>query len=117
MSMCAVTLDCDDAMALAEFYHRATGLAWHPKSSDGFAGLVGEDGFFLGFQPVAGYRAPRWPGQDVPQQMHLDFRVDDLDEAEARLVALGATRARPQPDPERFRVLLDPAGHPFCLVY
>lgn len=116
MSLCAVTLDCDDPMALADFYHRATGLARHPKSDAEFAGLVGADGFFVGFQRVDGYTAPRWPGQQVPQQLHLDFRVDDLDEAEARLLALGATRPDPQPDPDRFRVLLDPAGHPFCLT-
>jgi hypothetical protein len=47
--------------------------------------------------------------------MHLDLAVDDLDEAEAEAVRLGARRAADQPAPGRYRVLLDPAGHPFCL--
>ncbi|MFJ9828994.1 VOC family protein [Streptomyces sp. NPDC101160] len=115
MELSAITLDCADPLALADFYHRATGLPPHPRNHAGFAGLQREGGLLLGFQRVDGYRAPRWPGQDVPQQAHLDFDVDDLAEAEARLLALGATRPEPQPDPGRFLVLIDPAGHPFCL--
>jgi hypothetical protein len=46
--------------------------------------------------------------------MHLDFQVGDLDSAVAEAVALGATEAKHQPQ-ENVRVLLDPAGHPFCL--
>ena len=46
--------------------------------------------------------------------MHFDFQVGDLDSAVAEAVALGATLASEQPQ-ENVRVLLDPAGHPFCL--
>jgi hypothetical protein len=46
--------------------------------------------------------------------MHLDVVVDDLDAAEAEVIALGATKHEHQPG-TTFRVLLDPAGHPFCL--
>jgi hypothetical protein len=46
--------------------------------------------------------------------MHFDFQVGDLDSAVAEAVALGATVAQDQPQ-ENVRVLLDPAGHPFCL--
>jgi hypothetical protein len=46
--------------------------------------------------------------------MHLDVVVDDLDTAEAEVIALGATKAEFQPG-TTFRVMLDPAGHPFCL--
>ncbi len=42
--------------------------------------------------------------------------MDDLEAAEARLIALGATKPEPQPQPDRWRVLLDPAGHPFCIT-
>ncbi|MFE5733936.1 VOC family protein [Streptomyces sp. NPDC056528] len=119
MKLTAVTLDCADPLALADFYHRATGLPLHDRSTAEFAGLSrgsAGSGLFLGFQRVEGYRPPSWPGQDVPQQLHLDFDVDDFDEAEARLVALGATVLADQPRPDRWRVLLDPAGHPFCLT-
>ena len=69
---------------------------------------------------------PAWPSQAslassstapiraVPQQMHLDVVVDDLDAAEAAVLALGATKHQHQPG-TTFRVFLDPAGHPFCL--
>ncbi|MFF8838393.1 VOC family protein [Streptomyces sp. NPDC015130] len=119
MRLTAVTLDCADPMALAEFYRRATGLPLAERSDDGFAGLArgpGSSGLFLGFQRVDGYRPPCWPGQDVPQQLHLDFDVDDLEEAAARLVEWGATVPAFQPEPELWRVVLDPAGHPFCLT-
>ncbi|MFJ5088979.1 MULTISPECIES: VOC family protein [unclassified Streptomyces] len=114
----AVTLDCADPLALAAFYREATGLAPHPGSGAGFAALTGPDGFVLGFQAVADYRPPRWPGQDVPQQVHLCYEVDeDLGAAEARLLALGAAVPGHQPhDPDHARVLTDPAGHPFCIV-
>lgn len=47
--------------------------------------------------------------------MHLDFQVGDLDSAVADAVKLGTTVASAQPQ-DNVRVLLDPAGHPFCLV-
>jgi hypothetical protein len=46
--------------------------------------------------------------------MHFDFQVGDLDAAVAEALALGATIADEQPNPN-VRVLFDPAGHPFCL--
>jgi hypothetical protein len=46
--------------------------------------------------------------------LHLDFEVSDLGEAVAHAVELGARVAGHQPHRE-VRVLLDPAGHPFCL--
>ncbi|WP_327580056.1 MULTISPECIES: VOC family protein [unclassified Streptomyces] len=116
MKLCAITLDCSDPLALAAFYQQATGLEPHPKSDVNFAGLNCEDGLFIGFQRVDDYRAPRWPDQTVPQQSHLDFAVDDLDEGETRLLALGASKPDHQPNEDRWRVLTDPAGHPFCLV-
>ena len=69
----------------------------------------------LAFQRVADHRPPEWPGAEHPQQLHLDLEVDDLDAGEAAVVALGARKHEVQPG-ETFRVFLDPAGHPFCLV-
>ncbi|MET9686998.1 VOC family protein [Streptomyces sp. NPDC006514] len=116
MRLTAITLDCADPRALADFYARATGFEPHPASDADFAGLTREDGLFLGFQRVDGYRAPQWPDRSVPGQSHLDFSVDDLDEAEAVLLELGAGKPEHQPGGDRWRVLTDPAGHPFCLT-
>jgi hypothetical protein len=47
-------------------------------------------------------------------QLHLDLQVTDLAAAVEDAVALGATLAQFQPQDD-VRVLLDLAGHPFCL--
>lgn len=116
MKLTAITLDCPDPEALAAFYRQATGLGPHPQSNSEFAGLTREDGLFIGFQRVDNYRAPHWPDRSAPQQVHLDFAVDDLDEAEALLLELGAGKPEYQPGGEKWRVFTDPAGHPFCLT-
>lgn len=106
-----VTLDCADPNALAGFYQELTGMPLGYSGDE--SGAAGCD---LGFQRVDGYQAPQWPGQDVPQQFHLDFHVDDLDAAEKWVLELGAVKPDHQPGGQRWRVLLDPAGHPFCLL-
>ncbi|MGY5034754.1 VOC family protein [Streptomyces sp. 900116325] len=118
MKLGAITLDCPDPPALAAFSQQATGLEPHPKSDADFAALNGEDGLLIGFQRVDAYRAPSWPCQTVPQRLHIYFDVrDDLDDAEARLLGLGASKPGHQPhDEDRARVLTDPTAHPFCLV-
>ncbi|MGC9543175.1 VOC family protein [Streptomyces sp. UG1] len=117
MELAAITLDCPDPPALAAFYQQATGLEPHPRSNADFAGLNREDGLLIGFQRVADYRAPSWPDQNIPQQLHICFKVaESLDEAEARLLGLGAGKPDHQPHGDRARVLTDPAGHPFCIV-
>ncbi|GAA3529604.1 VOC family protein [Nocardioides daeguensis] len=106
-------LDCPDPQPLAAFYGAL--LGWAPQvDADGGWATVSDGDRHLHFQRVDDYRAPDWPGQDVPQQVHLDVDVDDLDEAEEATLALGATKHPHQPGTS-FRVFLDPAGHPFCL--
>ncbi|HEU4676999.1 MAG TPA: VOC family protein [Motilibacteraceae bacterium] len=104
-------IDCPDPAALAAFYGAL--LDWKVETSPGWADVRG-DGQCVGFQQVEHFTAPSWPGQDVPQQMHLDVEVDDLDAGEQAVLALGATKHEHQPG-TTFRVFLDPAGHPFCL--
>ncbi|MFC3961350.1 VOC family protein [Nocardia jiangsuensis] len=110
-----VTLDCADPRALARFYQELTDMQLGHDSEE-FVALTDGSGRDLGFQQVDGYRAPRWPGQDVPQQLHLDLEVADLDAAEKAALESGAVRPDHQPGGDRWRVLLDPAGHPFCLL-
>jgi predicted enzyme related to lactoylglutathione lyase len=108
----SLVLDCPDPAALARFYGEM--LGWEIDIKPDWADVRADYGQCLSFQPVADYRPPAWPGQDVPQQMHLDVIVDDLDTAEAAVLELGATKPEHQPG-TTFRVFLDPAGHPFCL--
>ena len=108
----SIVLDCPDPAALARFYGAL--LDWKVEISPGWAKVQADYGQCIEFQQVDGYTAPRWPGQEVPQQMHLDVTVDDLDVAERAVLELGATKHEHQPG-TTFRVFLDPAGHPFCL--
>jgi catechol 2,3-dioxygenase-like lactoylglutathione lyase family enzyme len=113
-----VVLDCPEPLALAEFYRSVLGGDVNRPDdrwslADGGATLHLDTGFALLFHPVEDYRPPEWPDPQRPQQMHLDFAVSDLDEAEAAVLANGATLLD---DQTGWRVYADPAGHPFCLV-
>ena len=108
----SIVLDCPDAAGLATFYGAL--LDWKVESSADWADVRADYGQCLSFQQVRGYSPPVWPGQEVPQQMHLDVIVDELDAGESAVLAIGATRHEHQPG-TTFRVFLDPAGHPFCL--
>lgn len=109
----SIALDCASPGALATFWAELLGgeVAF---TSDAFV-AVKTDPVWLAAVQVENYQAPSWPDGHVPKQMHLDLAVDDLDQSEAEAVRLGATRAADQPAPDRYRVFLDPAGHPFCL--
>ena len=73
-------------------------------------------GVMLTIELVANHTPPDWPGDQIPKQMHLDLFVDDLDIAETAAIDCGASKAEYQPAPDRWRVLIDPSGHPFCLT-
>jgi catechol 2,3-dioxygenase-like lactoylglutathione lyase family enzyme len=107
--------DCPDPHRLAEFYSAILGWPIDGDSDDEWVSLVNKDGAHVSFQRVDDYRPPQWPGQEHPQQAHLDFEVDDLDAGEAAILAIGARKHEVQPG-EGFRVYLDPVDHPFCLV-
>lgn len=111
-------IDCPDPEALATFY--AELLGWRvnvdvAEDEQDWFDIRPQDGSnCISFQRVTDYRAPQWPGQEVPQQMHPDLMVQDLDAGEREVLRLGGTLATEQPG-TTFRVFLDPAGHPFCL--
>ncbi len=108
----SIVIDCPDPGALARFYGAM--LDWKVDVSSDWAEVRAEYGQCISFQQVNGYTPPVWPTQELPQQMHLDVIVDDLDAAEAAVLDLGATK-HPHQASTSFRVFLDPAGHPFCL--
>lgn len=114
-SLLAVTLDSPDPLRLARFYQEITGGELFASNED-FVVLAADDRVRLDFQRVANDQPPRWPDPAAARRVHLDFIVEDLDQAEAEVMNLGAVRAAFQPGGRRFRVLLDPAGHPFCLA-
>jgi len=112
--LAAVSLDSADPAGLADFYRQLLDLELYFASED-FVALKGA-GVLLTTQRVADHVPPDWPGGPVPKQIHLELAVQDLESAESEALALGATKADEQPNPEHWRVLIDPAGHPFCIT-
>lgn len=110
----AISIDCADPAALAQFYRQVLDLEVLFESEQ-FVALKGA-AVLLAFQRVADHQPPQWPEGGVPKQLHLELAASDLDAEEARILGLGATKAEVQPNPSGWRVLVDPAGHPFCIT-
>ena len=111
-----VALDTPDPRGLARFY--AALLDWEVGSeADDWVTVRPPDGVaYLACHLNEQHVRPVWPStpDEQQQQLHLDFEVQDLPEAVASAVELGATPARFQPQDD-VRVMVDPAGHLFCL--
>lgn len=121
------TIGAPDPRALARFYARLLGwtvtAAEPPRPGgppeDGWAQLrppAGQDGPTLNFEYERAWTRPQWPaaaGRPHATQ-HLDILAADLDASVAWAAGQGATLAEFQPQDD-VRVLLDPAGHRFCL--
>jgi catechol 2,3-dioxygenase-like lactoylglutathione lyase family enzyme len=112
-----VVIDAPEPLTLARFY--ADLMDWRiVKNDPDFVGIAptGDHVEYFAFQRSPEYVPPVWPPADGKQQMmaHLDLEVPDLAAAEAAAVQAGARVADHQPQ-DSVRVMLDPAGHPFCL--
>lgn len=109
-------IEAPDPVALAGFYSAL--LDWEVVGEQAGTVVVKppQESVFVMFQPAADYAPPAWPPVPGEQRamMHLDIQVEDLDTGVAEAMALGARLAEFQPH-GNVRVLLDPAGHPFCL--
>lgn len=121
-----VCLDCADAEVMARFYGAV--LGWvvtardDPDSRLGGSGWIAmrdpDGGIGLSFQAETWYEPPVWPEEsgELTKMLHFEMSCDDLDAAVAEVVAAGGRLADPQPPGrDQLRVMLDPAGHPFCL--
>ena len=114
-SILGIAFDCLNANELADFYISLTG--WEKEiSSDEWAALRTPEGILFVFQTVADYVPPVWPWKNGEQQQmaHIDFYVDDLPAAEKYAEKCGARKSIVQYY-DTSTVMIDPAGHPFCL--
>lgn len=111
-----VVLEAPDGPALARFYESLLGWPIAKDEPETAAIAIPGTSSYLSFDSSRGYKPPTWPAEPGRQRqmMHLDIAVDDLAAAVEDALRLGGRLAEFQPQ-EDVRVLLDPAGHPFCL--
>ncbi len=120
-------IDCPDPRPVAEFYRELLGFEY--RSGDEVPDPAGDDWLVLrhpsgapriAFQRVPTLPRPTWPESVVPQQLHLDLTVADVEALNAqheRALELGAQLLldRSHDAEEPLRVYADPVGHPFCI--
>lgn len=116
-----VAIDCADVGPVAHFYERLLGFEVREFTPPRWAQLHDPaGGVHINIQGEDWYKPPTWPERPDMQDkmMHFEVRVDDLDAAIATAIDAGGSQAPWQPpdrNPERIRIMLDPAGHPLCL--
>jgi len=107
-----LVLDCNDPVALAEFWAPALDYV-----------SVGELGAYVALFPN-GRPGPKLLLQRVAEpkagknRMHLDIETPDIDAEARRLEVLGATRIEPETRAELghlWIVMADPEGNEFCV--
>jgi len=108
----SVTMACPNPAELAAFYAGLTGGEVTFVHESEWA-TMRCDGAKLEFMGVTEYRPPSWP--EDPSLVHIDFHVDDLDDAAAHAESVGGRRFEHQPNAAHCLVFADPVGHPFCL--
>jgi catechol 2,3-dioxygenase-like lactoylglutathione lyase family enzyme len=106
-----LALDAPDIERLASFYTELAGWEIVGREPDWIT-VRADDGQELAFQLAPDHVAPQWPGQELPQQLHLDLQVDGIEAAAERAIRLGASRLATGPS---WITMADPAGHPFDL--
>ncbi|MGB4863532.1 MAG: VOC family protein [Tepidiformaceae bacterium] len=116
IQLLSINMDCRDPQEMADFYGEL--LGWGVKWRDHDFIVLGNPtgGPNVSFQEYPDYQPPVWPEQPGEQwkMVHFDMKVDDLEAAVAWAIACGARLAAFQ-GRDDIRVMLDPAGHPFCL--
>jgi len=126
MRIAGICLDCADAEAMKTFYESLFGYVetWRDVDGPPQTGWIGlehpDGGVNISFQEEPWYEPPTWPEEPERQakMMHFEVAVDDVEAAAAAVVAAGG-RVAPHQPPDRadddLCIVLDPAGHPFCL--
>jgi hypothetical protein len=102
--------DCPEPHALASFYSALLNQPITYVSDDFVVVAANATTSGIAFQRAPGHRAPTWPDDTVPQQVHFDVMVENVADAVPWVLALGAVKLAGED------VFADPAGHPFCLI-
>jgi predicted enzyme related to lactoylglutathione lyase len=111
-----IVFDTRNPRELADFWVKVLGGTILPTGDDTWVTVSDAAGRRVSCQLSPDHEPPKFPDTRGSQQVHLDLDVDDIDEAERQVLALGATRVTEPHEEIDFRVFRDPAGHTFCLV-
>ncbi|MER6463473.1 VOC family protein [Streptomyces sp. NPDC048409] len=111
-----VVLDCAEPEKLAVFYRELLD-GQDGEASANLVEIRTPGGFRIAFRRDVNATPPSWPRPENSLQAHLDFLVEDLDEAELRVVGLGGRpiETKDAAGPYEERGYADPAGHSFTL--
>jgi hypothetical protein len=111
----AMTVDCPEPNVMADFYAALLGgTVTRHKSGEASVDAAGR---LIYFRASPDYKPPTWPSPEVPMHAHFEYVVEDPHAAAQQLLPLGASLAAHQdPNDHDLLVMLDPAGHPFCLI-
>ncbi|MEU8716209.1 VOC family protein [Streptomyces sp. NPDC048663] len=111
-----VVLDCAEPEKLAVFYRELLD-GQDGEASANLVEIRTPGGFRIAFRRDVNATPPSWPRPENSLQAHLDFLVEDLDEAELRVVGLGGRpiETKDATGPYEERGYADPAGHSFTL--
>ena len=123
MTLSGPVLDAADVPQLLRFYEQLLGWQIMDTGGDEWGVVRPEDGtpgHKVEIQYEPNFERPVFPSAAgrPTMQIHLDFWVEDLERGVAWAIECGAEEASWQPpdrDPARLRIMVDPAGHPFCL--
>ncbi|MGN6686529.1 MAG: VOC family protein [Actinomycetales bacterium] len=102
-------VDSPEPRHAAEFWSALLGQPITYADDDFVVVAESDRALGLAFQRARDFQTPTWPDPAVPQQVHLDVMVDDVDAATTQVLGLGATALAET-------VFADPDGHPFCLI-
>ncbi|MBD0839661.1 MULTISPECIES: VOC family protein [unclassified Streptomyces] len=111
-----VVLDCAEPEKLAVFYKELLEGEQTAVTANRVE-IKGAEGTRLAFRRDVNATPPSWPRPENSLQAHLDLVVEDLDEAERKVVGLGGrpTETKGSTGPFEERSYADPAGHSFTL--
>jgi catechol 2,3-dioxygenase-like lactoylglutathione lyase family enzyme len=118
IKLMGINMDCADTKEMARFYGELLGFEIVHRDGGFIVMRDPAGGPTISFDTIKNYRSPRWPEEPNAQDkmMHFEMSVDDLEAAVAHAIACGAKQAEYQ-GLDHVRVMLDPAGHPFCLCF
>ena len=124
LRVAAVTIDCEDALALARFWSAALERPIDPGGSVEFASIGMREHRDLDGWSISDADGPTWLFTRVPEpkvaknRMHVDLAALEHESAVTRLVELGARRVMDMDEwGYRWTVLQDPEGNELCVAH